>query len=90
MRGRVLTRFVPGGRLVPVLAEPGMLAEAQAGRRFGPATYDHFFSAALARLHEERRYLVFADLDRIAGRFPLAIHSFAASRLTEIHCSGTE
>jgi len=33
-------------------------------------SYDHFFSAALARLHEERRYRVFADLERIAGRFP--------------------
>jgi len=30
--------------------------------------YDHFFSAALARLHEQRRYRVFADLERIAGR----------------------
>ena len=29
--------------------------------------YDHFFSAALARPHEERRYRVFADLERIAG-----------------------
>jgi hypothetical protein len=35
-----------------------------------PMAYDHFFSAALARLHEERRYRVFADLERIAGRFP--------------------
>jgi len=34
--------------------------------------YDHFFSAALARLHEEGRYRVFADLERIAGRFPHA------------------
>ena len=33
-------------------------------------TYDHFFSAAVARLHEEQRYRVFADLERIAGRFP--------------------
>jgi hypothetical protein len=32
-------------------------------------TYDHFFSAALTRLHAERRYRVFADLERIAGRF---------------------
>jgi 5-aminolevulinate synthase len=32
--------------------------------------YDHFFSDALARLHAERRYRVFADLERIAGRFP--------------------
>ena len=35
-------------------------------------TYDRFFSAALARLQEERRYRVFADLERIAGRFPHA------------------
>ena len=35
-------------------------------------TYDHFFSAALARLHEERRYRVFADLERVTGRFPHA------------------
>ena len=35
-------------------------------------SYDHFFSAALARLHAERRYRVFADLERIAGRFPHA------------------
>jgi len=28
-------------------------------------TYDQFFSAALARLHEERRYRVFADLEHI-------------------------
>ena len=25
-------------------------------------TYDHFFSAALARLHEERRYRVFLPI----------------------------
>ena len=35
--------------------------------------YDHFFSAALARLYKERRYRVFADLERIAARFPHAI-----------------
>jgi 5-aminolevulinate synthase len=34
--------------------------------------YDHFFSAALARLREEQRYRVFADLERVAGRFPHA------------------
>jgi hypothetical protein len=36
-------------------------------------TYDHCFSAALVRLHDERRYRVFADLERVAGRFPHAI-----------------
>jgi 5-aminolevulinate synthase len=50
--------------------------------------YDHFFSAALARLHAERRYRVFADLERIAGRFPHAIwHSPDGSRPVVIWCS---
>jgi hypothetical protein len=35
-------------------------------------TYDHFFSAAIVCVQEERRYRVFADLERIAGRFPHA------------------
>src|SRR3984957_1381928 len=35
--------------------------------------YSKFFSAALNRLHDERRYRVFADLERIAGRFPHAV-----------------
>ena len=35
--------------------------------------YDGFFADALTRLHDERRYRVFADLERIAGRFPHAI-----------------
>src|ERR1700726_1899420 len=34
--------------------------------------YDNYFAGALARLREERRYRVFADLERIAGRFPHA------------------
>src|SRR5215831_16166414 len=51
-------------------------------------TYDHFFSAALARLHTERRYRVFADLERIAGRFPHAIwHSPHGRREVVIWCS---
>ncbi len=35
--------------------------------------YSKFFSTALNRLHDERRYRVFADLERIAGRFPHAV-----------------
>jgi hypothetical protein len=31
--------------------------------------YDAFFANALGVLHDERRYRVFADLERIAGRF---------------------
>jgi 5-aminolevulinate synthase len=51
-------------------------------------TYDHCFSAALARLHAERRYRMFADLERIAGRFPHAIwHSPNGPRPVVIWCS---
>ena len=35
--------------------------------------YAAFFTSALAKLHNERRYRVFADLERLAGRFPHAI-----------------
>ena len=50
--------------------------------------YKNFFSDALARLHDERRYRVFADLERIAGRFPHAIwHAPQGSREVVIWCS---
>jgi 5-aminolevulinate synthase len=35
--------------------------------------YRSIFAEAIAALHAERRYRVFADLERIAGRFPYAI-----------------
>jgi len=34
--------------------------------------YDTYFTATLRQLQDERRYRVFADLERIAGRFPYA------------------
>src|SRR5476649_1311735 len=50
--------------------------------------YDDFFSDALNRLRDERRYRVFADLERIAGRFPHAIwHSADGWREVVIWCS---
>jgi 5-aminolevulinate synthase len=50
--------------------------------------YSQFFSAALDRLHDERRYRVFADLERIAGRFPHAVwHSPKGQREVVIWCS---
>ena len=50
--------------------------------------YNAYFTDALARLHSERRYRVFADLERIAGRFPHAIwHSPEGPKNVVIWCS---
>jgi len=50
--------------------------------------YNQYFSSALDRLHAERRYRVFADLERIAGRFPHAVwHSPKGRRDVVIWCS---
>ena len=50
--------------------------------------YDRFFADALSRLRDERRYRTFADLERIAGRFPHAIwHSPNGKRDVVMWCS---
>src|SRR6266571_2200916 len=50
--------------------------------------YDGFFGDAIARLRGERRYRVFAELERIAGRFPRAVwHSPQGPREVVIWCS---
>jgi 5-aminolevulinate synthase len=50
--------------------------------------YNRFFASALDQLRHERRYRVFADLERIAGRFPHAHwHSPQGPREVVIWCS---
>jgi 5-aminolevulinate synthase len=50
--------------------------------------YADYFTAALGRLQDERRYRVFADLERIAGRFPYAVwHTPEGSKTVAIWCS---
>ncbi len=50
--------------------------------------YESYFAQALAQLRDERRYRVFADLERIAGRFPRAIwHSPHGPRDVIVWCS---
>jgi 5-aminolevulinate synthase len=50
--------------------------------------YHGYFADALDRLRGERRYRVFADLERIAGRFPYAIwHSPQGPKTIVMWCS---
>jgi 5-aminolevulinate synthase len=57
-------------------------------RRNSKVDYHGYFADALGRLRSERRYRVFADLERLAGRFPHAIwHSPEGARNVVMWCS---
>jgi 5-aminolevulinate synthase len=50
--------------------------------------YDHVFREAVAQLHVEKRYRVFADLERRAGAFPRATwHAPQGAREVVVWCS---
>jgi 5-aminolevulinate synthase len=50
--------------------------------------YQNFFTSALERLQVERRYRVFADIERLAGRYPQATwHSPEGPRPITVWCS---
>ena len=50
--------------------------------------YQGFFTSALDQLKAERRYRVFADIERVAGRFPAAIwHGPQGRREITVWCS---
>ena len=50
--------------------------------------YTQFFEASLEALRSERRYRVFADLERVAGEFPRAVwHSPSGARDITVWCS---
>jgi len=50
--------------------------------------FDRFFEQAIGQLRGERRYRVFADLERIAGRYPHAVwHSPHGRREVVVWCS---
>ena len=50
--------------------------------------YQSIFAQAIAALHAERRYRIFADLERIAGRFPTALlRTEASEREITVWCS---
>ena len=46
--------------------------------------YATHFASAIARLKAEGRYRVFADLERVAGRFPTAVYRDQSDNAREI------
>lgn len=69
----------------PTIGQPRCFEWKRLGRSLiqgRTMNYEHVFAQALQALHRERRYRVFADIERIAGRFPRAIYLSAQYRRT--------
>jgi 5-aminolevulinate synthase len=64
------------------------MPETRPETRQSATDYQALFRGALTRLHDERRYRVFADIERINGRFPTALwRSGAGTREITVWCS---
>jgi len=77
-------------RKAPADAPPGArrFCDLVRSQQTGAVNYQAMFADALRRLHDERRYRVFADIERLAGRFPEALwHSPAGTREITLWCS---
>ena len=69
------------GRRSPGRGDPAVVAVTS-------MDYQAFFTSALDRLKSERRYRVFADIERVIGRFPRAVwHSPDGPRDIIVWCS---
>ncbi|MET7243537.1 5-aminolevulinate synthase [Methylobacterium sp. EM32] len=67
---------------------PETRPETRPAIRHGATDYQALFRGALTRLHDERRYRVFADIERINGRFPTALwRSGTGTREITVWCS---
>ena len=62
----------------------GVPSGAGPAKRVEQMDYRGFFEDAVDALRQEKRYRVFADLERIAGQFPRAIYRDAADNQREI------
>jgi 5-aminolevulinate synthase len=79
--------FPPRGNVSVDLGLGGLYFRAVLRNR-GSMDYQSIFAEAIAALHAERRYRVFADLERVAGRFPYAIwHADKGDREIVVWCS---
>lgn len=80
----VLARNVQGS----IPWNPRRFCDVVRSQQAGPVNYQAMFTGALRKLHHERRYRVFADIERLAGRFPAALwHSSMGTREITLWCS---
>jgi 5-aminolevulinate synthase len=79
------THWIPGP---PQTAVRSIAPRRSDDRHQDHTGYQGFFTKALAGVKAEQRYRIFADLERVAGRFPTAVwHSPKGAREITIWCS---